>query len=1422
MDGGAGAASDDEQLSPAALTDTGAGAVAGATLSGGSDDSTLAAGTASGGPEDEDQVVSEGPRISRREQHSEWLAQFIHSPSSFHARALHRTIDERGLRESLGLRGVYWRLFLHILDRHDLKAWARQITEEREKYEQLAKSLRVHIRRVGTSEEGGHSEATPAGQRSRSNSSLSADSDAPALDLRVHNPLSLSNPFAADNELSETIKHDLHRTHADRALFCSSRVQDLMFNVLFIWSKTESTEEKGRYRQGMNEILSPIVLVLMRESQSRDGWDIEEEDQEAAVDVGAAGPNVEASPLAASIDDESPAFSPPAPVERSAGSGAVTGDESLLPLLLDSRYVEHDVYALFVRVMHAMAPFFQKIDTAPRSSLAAAAKKRNAGLGNAMGPALGDRSAGDENPVDASPIVRKCNYIHHVLLSTIDPQLYTHLNRQDVAPTLYILRWYRVMFSREFVRTHAQCRRSSCPRFLSLLACLLTYCFCLAVVISVQHMEDTLLLWDVMFATTERSAVSGPSSGGAAAAAVSPSAVPDSSFKRALTPKSPDQPSGGQSGQGFLLAEYIVIAMLLYVRQALMHGDNSYCLRRLLRYPPVEDVRVLLARALHFHNGWRALTADPTLTRESWNPTATDHDSVLAPRGLGVGSGVGGVGHVPEGTTNPEAFQGPWQTISGGDMGADAPLEPSPESGSRGGTRQHLPQQSQGSRSSAQQSKRGSQSGSGGSGKTLFSDSFASLKSFMKGTLQKAAELPAHPPPASERTGSQSKQPSPSPTNASKPAAGSVASRGSVGSGSGSRKAPTSSGVSHFLSSSASPPAPSSSSSPTPSYSPIVNGPSAAQHDELILLRKQLALREKEVASLSASLYGLNQQLQDARTIQTQMGNLLAQSIEEMEREYARSQGEHLANEDGDDEETAENSSNNNSSNSGNKNDNAADKAEADEATKTTENGAVDPSGPTGPEASAVVASDSTDVDPASAVSAPPAASAPPSSSPATAVPSKRRPFSEDVLLSGLAEFKHVRDVLVGRLTLPDIIDYLHTTTAAAAATATNKDNSKPDNGDASVGVHSSRQQILSDISSMHARQLESSRQSAKDGSQGGGGAGFPYNLPPPKPRTFTPLFETEVAPRDKVSELFALDESDAVPGVYPTVHKVTAQPPLPAQATGPLQNVSALSTAAALGALSSSSTSPLHANSNATSRIVDPLVSPRSAAAVGAKSQPTAGSAPAPAVAPTASSASAPSAAASSLLSGLLSSPTAGAASASGSSAPSSKSSLFGTSPPSSPPFAALSTGGAASRVRTGMFGDDDDDSPFPNSASSKLSAASGANKKKPGVFSLEEEDDSILLPSASQFKEPPRSFKPAPKKPVAAAATPAAAAAPAPAAGASKPAASSSSTSTSAPAGVRVTSPLHVSPSPTVASSTKSVAPEEDPLSWMGTGGK
>ena len=50
-----------------------------------------------------------------------------------------------------------------------------------------------------------------------------------------------------------------------------------------------------------------------------------------------------------------------------------------------------------------------------------------------------------------------------------------------------------------------------------------------------------------------------------------------------------------------MLVDYIAVVMLMYVRSDLLSRDYNNVLRRLLRFPPVEDVHLLVQRALQIH-----------------------------------------------------------------------------------------------------------------------------------------------------------------------------------------------------------------------------------------------------------------------------------------------------------------------------------------------------------------------------------------------------------------------------------------------------------------------------------------------------------------------------------------------------------------------------------------------------------------------------------------------------------------------------------------------------------------------------------------------------------------------------------------------------------------------------------------------------
>lgn len=62
-----------------------------------------------------------------------------------------------------------------------------------------------------------------------------------------------------------------------------------------------------------------------------------------------------------------------------------------------------------------------------------------------------------------SPIVKKCRYIQNTVLQKCDPQLHQFLQKMNIEPQLYMLRWVRLLLGREF------------------------------------HLDDLLILWDAIF-----------------------------------------------------------------------------------------------------------------------------------------------------------------------------------------------------------------------------------------------------------------------------------------------------------------------------------------------------------------------------------------------------------------------------------------------------------------------------------------------------------------------------------------------------------------------------------------------------------------------------------------------------------------------------------------------------------------------------------------------------------------------------------------------------------------------------------------------------------------------------------------------------------------------------------------------------------
>ncbi|KAI4547694.1 hypothetical protein MG293_000024 [Ovis ammon polii] len=339
------------------------------------------------------------------------------------------TIRQKGINGQLRssrFRSICWKLFLCVLPQ-DKSQWISKIKELRAWYSSVKE---IHITNPRKA----------VGQQ----------------DLMINNPLSqdegsLWNKFFQDKELRSMIEQDVKRTFPEMQFFQQESVRKILTDVLFCYAREN---EQLLYKQGMHELLAPIVFTLHCDHQ---------------------------------------AF-------LHASESAQPSEE--MKTLLNPEYLEHDAYAMFSQLMETAEPWFSTFEHDGQK-----------GKETLMPPIPFAR------PQDLGPtiaIVTKVNQIQDQLLKKHDIELYMHLNRLEIAPQIYGLRWVRLLFGREF------------------------------------PLQDLLVVWDALFA----------------------------------------------DGLTLTLVDYVFVAMLLYIRDALISSNYQTCLGLLMHYPLIGDVHSLILKAL--------------------------------------------------------------------------------------------------------------------------------------------------------------------------------------------------------------------------------------------------------------------------------------------------------------------------------------------------------------------------------------------------------------------------------------------------------------------------------------------------------------------------------------------------------------------------------------------------------------------------------------------------------------------------------------------------------------------------------------------------------------------------------------------------------------------------------------------------------
>ncbi|KAF2718256.1 RabGAP/TBC [Polychaeton citri CBS 116435] len=101
---------------------------------------------------------------------------------------------------------------------------------------------------------------------------------------------------------------------------------------------------------------------------------------------------------------------------RLGGESKILGEDKIIEAIFDAEHIEHDAFALFAQVMQNAKSFYEQ--TTYQSG--------------------------------QNPIVLRSNRIMNELLPQVDSELAQHLQKIDILPQVFLIRWVRLLFGREF------------------------------------------------------------------------------------------------------------------------------------------------------------------------------------------------------------------------------------------------------------------------------------------------------------------------------------------------------------------------------------------------------------------------------------------------------------------------------------------------------------------------------------------------------------------------------------------------------------------------------------------------------------------------------------------------------------------------------------------------------------------------------------------------------------------------------------------------------------------------------------------------------------------------------------------------------------------------------------------------------------
>ena len=211
------------------------------------------------------------------------------------------------------------------------------------------------------------------------------------------------NTYHADNDTKKLINLDLDRTFQELEIFHQNKVKSSLADILFIWSK--ENQDVG-YQQGMNDILAVSFLALypcyFKNNKKLSKNEIIQLSSEQI--------------------------------------SAINNAQDIYDFFHDEDELYSDLYYCYTQLMkRGLKELFETIKESDKNVIS----YRKYQL---------FKNQWEEEPTDdlQNPLNIRCTLIIKEKLKSIDPDLYQHFKKIQLSCTIFLQRWLKCMFDREF------------------------------------------------------------------------------------------------------------------------------------------------------------------------------------------------------------------------------------------------------------------------------------------------------------------------------------------------------------------------------------------------------------------------------------------------------------------------------------------------------------------------------------------------------------------------------------------------------------------------------------------------------------------------------------------------------------------------------------------------------------------------------------------------------------------------------------------------------------------------------------------------------------------------------------------------------------------------------------------------------------